>query len=39
MDFGLWEVFHWIPDEILCILVVSKPDFEDSGSNLGFFPN
>ena len=31
---GLREAFHWIPDEILTILVVSKPRFEDSGPNL-----
>ena len=35
--FGVREVFHWIRDEILCILVVSKPEFEDSVSNLGFW--
>ena len=32
--FSLREAFHWIPGEILTILVVSKPRFEDSGPNL-----
>ena len=34
--FGVREVSHWIRGEFLCILVVSKPDFMDSDSNLGF---
>ena len=31
---GLREAFHWIPGEILTILVVSKTRFEDSVPNL-----
>ena len=33
---GVREVFHWIPGEILCIWVVSKPLFMDSDPELGF---
>ena len=37
MGFSLREAFHWIPGEILTILVFSKPRFDHSGSKTIIF--